>query len=86
MRWGQNIRVTGTRVGAYLHWGLKHCRDIERWSEGTLAPHEAQHSAGIRLLNERFPFQYPEPRMRRALQMRLFVFLAAAIGVFHYQL
>jgi len=74
MRWGHNIRVTRTRVGAHLHWALKHGQDLERWSDG------------IRLLDERFPFQYPERRMRRALQMRLFPFLATAIGVFHYQL
>lgn len=74
MRWGHNIRVTRTRVGAYLHWGLKHGQELERWGEG------------IRLLGERFPFQYPEPRMRRALQMRIFSFLATAVGVFHYQL
>ncbi len=74
MRWGHNIRVTRTRVGAYLHWSLKHSRDIEQWGDG------------IRLLDERFPFQYPEPRMRRAMQMRLFPFLATAIGVFHYRL
>ncbi len=74
MRWGHNIRVTRTRVGAYLHWGLKHGRDLERWN------------TGIRLLDERFPFQYPEPRIRRAIQMRIFPVLATAIGVFHYQL
>ena len=74
MRWGHNIRVTRTGVGAYLHWALKRAQDLERWSDG------------IRLLEERFPFQYPEPRMRRALQMRLFPFLATAIGVFHYHL
>ena len=74
MRWGHNVRVTRTRVGAYLHWALKHGQDLERWGDG------------IRLLDERFPFQYLEPRMRRALQMRLFPFLATAIGVFHYQL
>ena len=74
MRWGHNIRVTRTRVGAYLHWALKHGQDLERWGDG------------ICLLDERFPFQYPEPRMRRALQMRIFPFLATAIGVFHYQL
>ncbi len=36
--------------------------------------------------DERFPFQYSEPRLRRAWKMRLFPFLATAIGVFHYQL
>jgi len=74
MRWGHNVRVTRTRVGAYLHWALKHGQNLERWDDG------------IRLLAERFPFQYPEPRMRRALQMRIFPFLATAVGVFHYQL
>jgi methyltransferase (TIGR00027 family) len=74
MRWGHNVRVTRTRVGAYLHWALRHGQDLERWSNG------------VRLLDERFPFQYPEPRMRHALQMRIFPFLATAVGVFHYQL
>jgi O-methyltransferase involved in polyketide biosynthesis len=74
MRWGHNIRVTRTRVGAYLHWGLKHGQDLERWSNG------------VRLLDERFPYQYPEPRMRNALKMRLFPFLATGMGVFRYQL
>ncbi|MGE5603386.1 MAG: class I SAM-dependent methyltransferase [Nitrososphaerales archaeon] len=92
MRWAHNVKVTRTGVGAYLHWGLKHARDVEQWSAisstsaGTLAPHEAQHSAGVRLLDERFPFQYPEPRLRNALKMRLFPCLATAIGVFRYQL
>jgi methyltransferase (TIGR00027 family) len=74
MRWAHNFKVTRTGIGAHLHWALKHGQDLERWI------------AGIRLLDERFPFQYPEPRIRRALQMRLFPFLATAIGVFHYQL
>ncbi len=30
MRWGHNVRVTRTRVGAYLHWGLKQAQDLER--------------------------------------------------------
>jgi len=74
MRWEHNVRVTRTRVGAYLQWALKHGRNLEQWG------------SGIRLLDERFPFQYPDPRMRRAFQMRLFPFLATAVGVFHYQL
>ncbi|MCC7451577.1 MAG: class I SAM-dependent methyltransferase [Anaerolineae bacterium] len=74
MRWGHNVRVTRTRVGAYLHWALKHGQDIERWSDG------------IHLLDERFPFQHPVPRMRRALKFRLFPFLATAVGVYRYQL
>ena len=74
MRWGHNMRVTRTRVGTHLHWALKDGHDLERWGDG------------IHLLDKRFPFQYPEPRMRSALQMRLIPFLATAIGVFHYQL
>lgn len=80
MRWGHDVRVTRTTVGAYLHWALKHGQDLEQWSGASGA------GGGIRLLDERFPFQYPEPRMRNALKMRLFPFLARAIGVFHYQL
>ena len=82
VRWGHNIRVTRTKVGAYLHWALRHGQDLERWGD----PSASLRTGGIRLLDERFPFQYPEPRMRRALQMRIFPFLATVIGVFHYQL
>ncbi len=82
MRWGHNIRVTRTRVGAYLHWALKRGQDLERWSD----PATSFRAGGVRLLDERFPFKYPEPRMRRDLQMRIFPFLATAVGVFHYQL
>jgi methyltransferase (TIGR00027 family) len=74
MRWTHNLRVARTKIGAPLHWALKHPQDLERWSEG------------IRLLDERFPFQYPEPRLRRALKVRLIPLLARGIGVFHYQL
>ncbi len=74
MRWAHNFKVTRTGIGAHLHWALKHGKDLERWSDG------------IRLLDERYPFQYPEPRLRRAWQVRLVSFLATGIGVFHYQL
>jgi methyltransferase (TIGR00027 family) len=82
MRWGHNIRVTRTRIGAHLHWALKHGQDLERWSD----PSTSLRTGGIRLLDERFPYQYPEPRIRRALAVRLIPFMATAIGVFHYQL
>ncbi|GAP13116.1 O-Methyltransferase [Longilinea arvoryzae] len=77
MRWAHNVKVTRTGVGAYLHWGLKQGRELERWSEPG--------AGGIRLLDERYPFQYSVPRMRRALKMRLFPFLKTAICVYHYQ-
>ena len=74
LRWSHNIKVARTRVGAPLHWALKHPRDLEGWGNG------------IHLLGESFPFQYPEPRIRRAVKMRLVPFLAKGIGVFRYQL
>jgi O-methyltransferase involved in polyketide biosynthesis len=69
-----NFRVTLTKVGARSHWALKDGKDLEKWSDG------------IRLLDERFPYQYPEPRLGRALAVRHNPFFARAIGVFHYQL
>jgi len=80
MRWAHNLRVTRKRIGAHLHWALKDGKDLEGWSTASSA------GAGIRLLDERFPFQYPEPRLRRALKVRLVPFLAKGIGVYHYQL
>ena len=80
MRWAHNARVSRTGIGAHLHWGLRHPQDLERWSNAGSA------RAGIRLLDERFPFQYREPRIRRAWQVRLIPLLAKAIGVFRYQL
>jgi methyltransferase (TIGR00027 family) len=72
--WANNRRVTRTQVGARCRWALKRGKDLERWSDG------------IRLLDERFPFQYPEPRLGRALWVRHIPFFAKTIGVFHYQL
>jgi O-methyltransferase involved in polyketide biosynthesis len=77
-----NRKVTRTGIGAHLHWALKHSQDLERWSD----PSTSVRAGGIRLLDERYPFQYPEPRMRRALFVLLIPFLAKAFGVFHYQL
>ena len=72
--WANNLRVTLTKVGARSYWALKHGQDLERWSDG------------IRLFDERFPFQYPEPRLGRALAVRRIPFFSKTIGVFHYQL
>ena len=65
MRWAHNLRVIRKRVGAHLNWDLKHSRDLEGW--GAASPT----GAGIRLLDERFPFQFPEVDQRRALRVRL---------------
>lgn len=74
LKWSHNHKVARTRIGAPLHWALKRAQDLEGWGQG------------IRLLDQRFPFQYREPRLRRALKLRLVPFLATGIGVFHYQL
>lgn len=75
MRLAHNLRVLRKRVGARLNWNLKHSRDFEGWSPG------------IRLLDERFPFQFPELDQRRALRVRLISPLVArGIGVFRYRL
>jgi methyltransferase (TIGR00027 family) len=72
--WANNLRVTLTQVGARSHWALKQGIDLEQWNDG------------IHLLDERFPFQYPEPRLGRALAVRHIPFFTKTIGVFHYQL
>ena len=74
MRWAHNFRVRRKRVGSPLRWAFRNPHDLEQWG------------GGIRLLDERFPFQSPEPRLRRAAQIRLVPFLGRAIGVYHYQL
>ena len=74
MRWAHNLRVIRKRVGAHLNWDLKHSQDLEGWG------------AGIRLLDERYPFQAKVPRLRRVWKVRLVPFLATGIGVFRYQL
>jgi methyltransferase (TIGR00027 family) len=68
-----NNKVERTGIGAHLHWALKNSRDLERWG-------------AIRLLEEFFPYQYPEPRIRRFPIILLLPLLAKALGVFHFQL
>jgi O-methyltransferase involved in polyketide biosynthesis len=75
MRWAHNLRVIRKRVGAHLNWDLKHSQDLEGWG------------AGIRLLDERFPFQFPEVVQRRTLRVRMFSSqVARGIGIFRYQI
>lgn len=74
LSWANNLRVTLTKVGARSYWAPRHGKDLEGWSEG------------IHLLDEQFPFRYPEPRLGRALAVRHIPFFSKTIGVFHYQL
>lgn len=82
LMWSHNLRVTRKRIGAHLHWALKHPQDLQGWSD----PSTSLRTGGIRLLDESYPFQSPEPRIRRALKIRLVPFLAKGMGVFRYQL
>ncbi len=72
--WANNRRVARTKIGARCHWGLKHGRDLESWSDG------------ICLLDEWFPFRCPEPRLARIRWVRYIPLLAKTMGVFHYRL
>ena len=69
-----NLRMLFGGVGARYYWGLKHGRDLEDWRKG------------IRLLDEWFPLDHPEPRLARVQWMRSIPFLARIIGIFHYRL
>jgi O-methyltransferase involved in polyketide biosynthesis len=72
--WGNNLQLAWMRVGARLRWGLKNSRDVEAWGDG------------IRLLDEWFYFDRPEPRLGVSQWLRYFPLLAKSAGIFHYQL
>jgi len=72
--WMDNLQLALSKVSARLRWGLKHGKDVECWGEG------------IRLLDEWFYFDDPEPRMRPYRWMRLFPLFSKSTGIFHYQL
>jgi O-methyltransferase involved in polyketide biosynthesis len=74
MVWVNNLHLRYFRAGARLHWGLRRGRDPESWGEG------------IRLLNEWFYFDEPEPRLGAARLMRYLPPLAQGTGIYHYQL
>ena len=69
-----NLKLATSKVGARLHWGLAHGRDPENWR------------AGIRMLDEWFYFDRPEPRLGAANLMRYCPPLAKGVGIFHYRL
>lgn len=68
------LRISRAKMGARYHWGLKRGTDLERWGED------------IRLLDEWFPFDRPEPRLARVQWVRHIPPLARVMGIFHYQL
>jgi O-methyltransferase involved in polyketide biosynthesis len=72
--WADNLQLALSKVSARLHWGLKHGKDVESWGDE------------IRLLEEWFYFDDPEPRMSPYRWMGKISFLAKSTGIFHYQL
>jgi len=74
--WANNLRfkVSGTKLSARYHWGLKNGKDVESWGEG------------ICLLDEWRIFDHPEPRLPYPGWVRQIPMFAKAIGVFHYKL
>jgi len=72
--WTDNLQLAFMRVKARLRWGLKHGRDVEGWGEG------------IKLLDEWFYFDDPEPRMAPYKWMGRISLLGKSTGIFHYRL
>jgi O-methyltransferase involved in polyketide biosynthesis len=80
MAWANNLRVSKTGVGAPFQWGLKRPRELESWGATSST------GAGIRLLEEWYPFRCDEPRLGKVRAVRNIPFFAKSIGLFHYQL
>ena len=69
-----NLKLSFSKVGARLNWGLKTGRQPETWG------------AGIRFLSEWFYFDLPEPRLGSSQLMRYIPLFAKGVGIFRYQL
>ncbi len=69
-----NMHLFFTPVRARIRWGLEHSQDLEKWAEG------------IRLLEEWFYFERPEPRMGAMQMMRYIPAIRKANGIFRYRL
>ncbi len=69
-----NLHLVFTPVRARVKWGLARGQDIETWAEG------------IRLIEEWFYFERPEPRMGTMQMMRHIPAIRKASGIFHYRL
>lgn len=69
-----NLILMRTKFKARLRWGIKHGGDMERWGPG------------IKLLEEWFYFDEPEPRMGTSRWMRHFPPFGRGVGLFHYRL
>jgi len=71
--WANNFKLGSSKFISRCHWALKRGKDLESWGDG------------IRLLDEWFLFELPEPRLHRQW-MRHIPPLAECVSIFHYQL
>lgn len=69
-----NLQLALSGLRARLHWGMRGAWTLESWGEG------------IRLLEEWYYFDRPEPRFGSFRWMRYIVPLAKSTGIFHYRL
>jgi O-methyltransferase involved in polyketide biosynthesis len=74
MLWLHNLELSSSKVDARLHWGMKNGHQPETWADG------------IRLMNEWFYFDEPEPRLGSYQLMRYLPVFAKGVGIFRYQL
>ncbi len=72
--WANNLRVSRTGIGVRCSWGLKRPRDLERWGRG------------IRLLDQWYPYECPEPRLGKVRSARFIPGLLRVTGLYHYRL
>ena len=68
------FRLSRAHMGVRYQFALRRGKDVEKWGEG------------IRLLDEWFVFDRPEPRLGHVRWMRHIPFLAGVIGIRHYRL
>jgi O-methyltransferase involved in polyketide biosynthesis len=69
-----NFQLAFSKMKARMRWSMKNPHDLESWGEG------------IRLLDEWYYFNTPEPRMKGSQWMGRIPLLAKSVGIFHYQL
>ena len=90
--WRHNLQTSTSKINMRVNWGIWHGQEIEKWDAaspagaGTLAPHEAQRSAGVRLLDEWGFFDNPTPRLAHIRWARPIEALARTFRIYHFQL
>jgi methyltransferase (TIGR00027 family) len=82
LKWSHNLRVTRKRIGAHLHWALKHPKDLQGWSDLSTS----LRTGSIRLLDDWGFFDDPTPRLDRIRLLRSIEALARTLRIYHFQL